>query len=173
MYARPLDCEDPALFEAKARELRLEIDRIAERIKRVDAACLGTIDLEISPQELRYVEVLGGFESSCMMRELADRANVAVSTATGVVDKLVLKGLAHRERVDEDRRVVRVALSDKGRAVHDAIVEMHMTFSREMLAALNPDEREILLVLMRKIARNAGRTEASQKTARPGGLVVE
>ena len=86
---------------------------------------------------------------------------MAVSTATGVVDKLVQKGLANRERVDEDRRVVRVALSDKGRVVFHAIVEMHMTFSREMLAALNPDEREILLVLMRKIARNAGPIEAT------------
>lgn len=161
MCARPIGQEDPGLFEAKARELRLEIDRIAERIKRVDAACLGSIDLEMSPQEMRYMEVLGGFDPSCMMRELADRANVAVSTATGVVDKLVQKGLAHRERVDEDRRVVRVALSDEGRVVYDAIMEVHMTFSREMLAALNPDEREILLVLMRKIARNAGPMDAA------------
>jgi DNA-binding MarR family transcriptional regulator len=165
MCARSIDREDPALFEAKASELRIEIDRIAERIKRVDAACLGTIDLEISPQEIRYIEVLGGFEPSCMMRELADRANVAVSTATGVVDKLVQKGLAHRERVDEDRRVVRVALSDRGRCVYNAVIEMHMTFSREMLAALNPDEREILLVLMRKIARHAGRDEQPAESA--------
>jgi DNA-binding MarR family transcriptional regulator len=163
MCARPNDREDADVLEVKARELRVEIDRIAERIKRVDAACLGSIDLEMSPQEIRYVEVLGGFEPSCMMRELADRAHVAVSTATGVVDKLVQKGLAHRERGDEDRRVVRVALSDKGRAVFDAIAEMHMTFSREMLAALNPDEREILLVLMRKIARHAGRPAAADR----------
>ncbi len=152
--------EDPALFEAKANELRVEIDRIAERIKRVDAACLGSVDLEVSPQEVRYVEVIGGFRPSCMMRELADRANVAVSTATGVVDKLVQKGIVHRERVDEDRRVVRVGLSDRGRHLYEAVMEMHLTFSREMLAALNPDEREILLVLMRKIARGPGRSEA-------------
>ena len=42
---------------------------------------------------------------------------------------------------------------------------MHMTFSREMLAALNPDEREILLVLMRKIARHAGRHESPAESA--------
>ncbi len=149
--------EDAARFEAKARELREQIDVIAERIKRIDAACLGSVEIEVSPQEIRYVEVIGGFPQSCMMRELADRARVALSTATGVVDKLVIKSLVHRERVDEDRRVVRVALTDRGRSLFDAIVEVHMTFSREMLAALNPDEREILLVLMRKIARNAGR----------------
>ena len=86
MCALTIRREDPALFEAKAHELRLEIDRIAERIKRVDAACLGTVDLEVSPQELRYVEVLGGFEPSCMMRELADRAQVPGYLVDGADD---------------------------------------------------------------------------------------
>lgn len=143
-------------LEIKARELRGEIDRIVDRVKRVDACCVGSGDVELTPQEMRFIEVLGG-EPSIMMRELADRVLAPVSTATGVVDKLVQKGLARRERVDEDRRIVRVALDEKGQRVYDFIVEMHMTFSREMLAALNPDEREILLVLMRKIARHGAR----------------
>lgn len=149
------------LSEAKVGELRLEIDRIVERVKGVDVSCAGHGEVELTPQEMRYIGVLGGMPS-LMMRELADRVNAPVSTATGVVDKLVQKGLARRERVDEDRRIVRVALEEKGRGVYDFMVEMHMKFSREMLAALNPDEREILLVLMRKIARNIGEVPAAK-----------
>src|SRR4051794_25276484 len=145
--------DDPASLEAKAQELRLEIDRIADRIKRVDASWVCNVEIELSPQEVRYIEVIGGFSPSCMMRELADRALVAVSTATGVVDKLVLKNLVRGDRVDEDPRVVRVALTDEGSRGYDAVVEMRMTCCREMLAGLNPDEREILLLLMRKVAR--------------------
>ena len=149
-------------LEAKALELREEINRIVERVKRVDASCIGMGDVELSPQEMRYIEVLGG-QPSIMMRELADRVLAPVSTATGIVDKLVNKGLVKRERVDEDRRIVRVALDGKGQGVYDFILEMHLTFSREMLAALNPDEREILLVLMRKIARHGAAEAHSER----------
>ena len=48
MCARSINVEDPVLLEAKASELRVEIDRIAERIKRLDTSCLGTIDLEVT-----------------------------------------------------------------------------------------------------------------------------
>jgi DNA-binding MarR family transcriptional regulator len=149
--------EELASLEVKAQELSVEIDRIADRIKKADASWVCNVEIELSPQEVKYVEVIGGFTPSCMMRELADRALVAVSTATGVVDKLVKKGLVHREREEEDRRVVRVGLTDEGRRVFESVMEMRMTFCREMLVALNPDEREILLVLMRKVARNDGR----------------
>ena len=141
-------------LETKARELRVELDRFVDRVKRADACTFGG-DVELTPQEIRYVEVLGR-SPSIMMRELADRVNSPLSTATGLVDKLVQKGLVRRERMDEDRRIVRVALDDRGRQVYGFVEEMHMKFSREMLSALNPDEREILLVLMRKIARHTG-----------------
>ncbi len=147
-------------LEAKAQELRLEIDRIVDRVKRVDASCMGCGEIELTPQEMRYIEVLGA-NPLIMMRELADRVLAPVSTSTGVVDKLVTKGLVRRERVDEDRRIVRVALEDAGMRVYEFILEMHLTFSREMLAALNPDEREILLVLMRKIARHKAEGQVS------------
>lgn len=155
--------DDRDSLEAKAHELRLEIDRIVERVKRVDASCMGTSEIELTPQEMRYIEVLGA-NPSIMMRELSDHLLTPVSTATGVVDKLVTKGLVRRERVDEDRRIVRVALEEKGQGIYEFILEMHLTFSREMLAALNPDEREILLVLMRKIARH--KTESQISLAR-------
>lgn len=147
-------------LEAKAQELRREIDRIVDRVKRVDASCMGSTQIELTPQEMRYIEILGA-HPSIMMRELSDHLMTPMSTATGVVDKLVTKGLVRRERVDEDRRIVRVALDEKGEEVYRFILEMHLTFSREMLAALNPDEREILLVLMRKIARHHSESEIS------------
>ena len=138
----------------------MQLHRIVGRLKAVDAACLDTMTTEVSLPEIRVIEVLGDLPG-CIMSKLADELHVAMSTTTGIVDKLVQKGLVRRERVDEDRRIVRVDLSEEGRKIHDAAMEMHLRFCRGMLASLNDDEREIFLVLMRKIGRGAG-AEASE-----------
>lgn len=49
-------------------------------------------------------------------REVAERCYVTPATVTGVVDTLEREGLVERERGTEDRRVVRVRLTDEGRA---------------------------------------------------------
>lgn len=49
-------------------------------------------------------------------REVADRCYVTPATVTGVVDTLERDGLVTRERSTDDRRVVRVRLTDEGRA---------------------------------------------------------
>ena len=142
-------------FEAKVRQLREHFHRITRKVKAVDVECLGQVRGDLSMPEMRVIEVLGDFPG-CMMRELADQMLAAVSTATGLVDKLVQKGLVRRERVDEDRRVVRAELSETGREVYESVMTMHFRFCRDMLATLNEDEQEIYLVLMKKIARGLG-----------------
>jgi DNA-binding MarR family transcriptional regulator len=49
-------------------------------------------------------------------REVADRCYVTQATVTGVVDTLERDGLVVRERGTDDRRVVRVRLTDTGRS---------------------------------------------------------
>lgn len=55
-------------------------------------------------------------ESDAMtQREIAERCYVSQPTVTGVVDTLERDGLVVRERGTDDRRVVRVRLTDAGR----------------------------------------------------------
>ena len=143
-------------LEANARVLREAFQQIVRGMKGVDAHCTNDLPQEMNIQEMRVLEILGD-RGSCIMRELADGLLVPVSTATGIVDKLVQKDLVHRERVDEDRRIVRAALSDSGRELYSVVQGRHLTFCRKMLAALNPAEQESLLLLMRKVAREASR----------------
>jgi DNA-binding MarR family transcriptional regulator len=62
-------------------------------------------------------------------REVAERCYVTQATVTGVVDTLERDGLVVRERSTEDRRVVRVRLTDEGRARLD---RTRRTAAREM-----------------------------------------
>jgi len=113
-------------------------------------------DTEVSRSETRAIMVLG--DGSAMMSDLAGDLNLALSSATSLVDKLVGKGLAERTRVDEDRRVVQVRLSEKGKLVYNAFLEAQLAMGRSMLEALSPGEREIFLELMAKMTR-PGSTE--------------
>jgi DNA-binding MarR family transcriptional regulator len=107
-------------------------------------------DLEISQQETRAIVVLGR-KGSAIMSDLAGDLVLPLSTATHTMDKLVAKGLAERGRDDENRRTVRVSLTDKGKAVYQSFVDFQRAMGRSMLEALSPGEREMFLELMAKI----------------------
>jgi DNA-binding MarR family transcriptional regulator len=80
---------------------------------------------------------------------------------TGIADKLEDKGFVKRERNNEDRRIVRVLLTNKGRKLYQSIVENYLELSRRMLQTLNEDEQLKYLELTKKIAQGASHFIAS------------
>ena len=54
-------------------------------------------------------------EEGPLMREIADCLGVSRPAATGIVDRLIVQGLATREDVPHDRREVRVIITNKGK----------------------------------------------------------
>jgi DNA-binding MarR family transcriptional regulator len=136
--------------DTQLRELINHFDILYKRLvsKRPPTA---TSELEVSRQESRAIMVLG--KGSTMMSDLARDLNLALSTATNLIDKLVGKGLVERTRVDADRRIVQVGLSDKGRLVFNSYLECQLEIGRSMLEPLSPGEREIFLELMAKITQ--------------------
>ncbi len=138
-------------LEAKAIELKKTLDVITSHFQWINSASASG---ELSLQELKIVNCIGQRES-CIMREVSEHLQVAVSTMTGIIDKLEDKGLVRRERNDEDRRIVRVILTGKGRKVHQSNVENYMELSRRMLQSLNESEQDVYLEITRKIARSA------------------
>src|SRR5262249_40623919 len=148
----PLDC--------RAADLRDVVQDILKQFQCVNAAAANGPHVELNMQELRVVEFLGN-EGPRMMRELAEHLTVAVNSMTSIVDGLERKALVQRHRSEEDRRIVRVDLTDPGRGMYESLVEANMRLFRSMLGALTEDEQEIFMVLFRKIAR-AGRSQVLQ-----------
>jgi len=86
------------------------------------------------------------------MGELSQALSVPLYTATRMVDSLVENGLADRLSDPDDRRIVRVNLTDDGRRLHEAI-EAHVAQSiQRVMACLTPEEQGILITLLRKVA---------------------
>ena len=144
-------------LEARAIELKKNMDVLSSHFQSLTSASSSE---ELSLQELKIVDYIGRCES-CIMREISEYSKVAVSTMTGIIDKLEDKGLVKRERNDDDRRIVRVLLTNKGRKIYQSYVENYLELSRQMLQTLNADEQETYLELTKKIAQSAAHYIAS------------
>ena len=107
---------------------------------------------EISREGFRALFLIG-MRGALTMSELADALGVPLSTATHTVDRLVAVDLVVRNRSEQDRRVVQVELSEKGKQNHAQFRAAHQQMARSWLAPLTQGEREIFLELMAKIAR--------------------
>jgi len=150
-------------FDQRAADLQGVVQDILKQFQSVNAAVANGPHVELHVQELRVVEFLG-IEGPHMMREIAEYLNVAVNSVTSIADNLEQKGLACRQRSDEDRRVIRIELTDAGRLMYQSLADMNFRLLRGMLGALTEDEQEIFMVLFRKIAR-AGRLQVQQMSA--------
>jgi DNA-binding MarR family transcriptional regulator len=67
------------------------------------------------------------------------------------LDRLESMGLVERDLDPKDRRGRLVTLTDRGRALVDAAVVDHLQNEERLLAALDPEEREDLARLLRKL----------------------
>ena len=78
---------------------------------------------------------------------------------TLVVGNLEKMGLAHRQKCPEDRRLLIVVLSSKGKALIRKIFPEHAAAIREFMAALSPSQQEQLGDLCRQlVSREASTT---------------
>jgi DNA-binding MarR family transcriptional regulator len=101
---------------------------------------------------VKLLETIGDLSLS----ELSDKIRAQNSTVTGIVDRMEREGLAQRVRSTEDRRVVRIRLTEKGTKLAREIPVEPMEILRNALAGLTAAETRELLRLMTKVARRIG-----------------
>src|SRR5574342_447279 len=99
---------------------------------------------ELSSSELFACNILGR-KRRCTMFELANECGLALSSMTGVVERLVAKGCVRRIRDEEDRRQVFVELDKKGEKVYQELLEAEMEMLIPVMDPLNPVEQDALL----------------------------
>jgi DNA-binding MarR family transcriptional regulator len=98
---------------------------------------------------------LFGHRGECMMREVAAACEVALSTMTGIVDRLVKKGLVQRRHSEADRRVVLVRLTARGQLAYQERLDADMRLVLSMLHALQPEEQRQFVTLVQKIVQRS------------------
>jgi DNA-binding MarR family transcriptional regulator len=105
----------------------------------------------LTPTKLHALDVIGR-ENGVRVGELAGHIGIDETTATRLVDRLAAAGLVERRSVSGDRRVTLVGLTPLGAELVGDVARSRQRFFRDVLAALEPDERVELVRLTEKAA---------------------
>ena len=108
------------------------------------------IDLIMSKQELFTLMILDRLKEATMS-QLSDQMNFPMSTATGIIDRLVKKGYIERGKNETDRRIVVISLADKGKDFVKRMKGMLFTYAQRAYDALNEEEREAAFRIVDKV----------------------
>lgn len=92
---------------------------------------------DITNNDMHVIEAIG-IGAPKNMSSIARELSVTVGTLTIAMNSLVKKGYVERSRGQEDRRVVYISLSERGRKAY----EHHAKFHREMIQSLTGDLSE-------------------------------
>jgi DNA-binding MarR family transcriptional regulator len=79
-------------------------------------------ELDLAPMQLNALRVLGESDEERTMSSLASALVCDPSNVTGIVDRLVARGLLERREAAHDRRVKLLSLTDEGKRVREQIV---------------------------------------------------
>lgn len=122
---------------------------VARRIRHTHMSALEPFGL--NPSQSRALHVLAREGQPMRLRALADRLRIVARSATDVVDSLEEANLVARENDPADRRAVLVSLTDTGRTQLHAIDAARSEVAVELFDTLDPDEREELQRILKKI----------------------
>jgi DNA-binding MarR family transcriptional regulator len=119
--------------------------------RRLHASLHPELGAKLTPSKVRALALIGE-SGGLRIGELADRVGVDDTTATRMVDRLEELGVAERRGAEGDRRATLVDLTDEGRGLMRGVAEQRLLFYCDVLDALDPEERELLVNLTAKAA---------------------
>lgn len=105
---------------------------------------------DLSVTEMHTLEAIGMYTQRTMS-EVAQDLKITVGTLTTAINKLIKKDYVERKRIEEDRRVVLVELTKKGKLAY----RLHEKFHNDMITAtidgLSEGEEEVLISSLEKL----------------------
>ena len=105
---------------------------------------------DVTTNDMHVIEAIG-MESAKNMTSVARALEVTTGTLTIAVNSLVKKGYVSRVRSEEDRRVVLVSLSEKGRRAYLHHRRFHEQMIDSVVEELTEEEQRILEKALRKL----------------------
>jgi DNA-binding MarR family transcriptional regulator len=116
------------------------VDRILQGISDIFREVLPLahkelLEMDLTAPQLKVVLLLYLYGST-RMSELAGSLGVTLATATGIMDRLVERGLVTRENQPNDRRVVMCKLSENGLEMTDRLWKTSREKARQLLSGM-------------------------------------
>lgn len=106
---------------------------------------------DLSVTEMHTIEAIGT-SGERSMSEVAKKLNITVGTLTIAINKLIGKGYVVRRRIEEDKRVVLVGLTEKGLNANRIHERFHDEMIKATIGQLSEKEEEILIGSLSKLS---------------------
>ena len=98
---------------------------------------------DITNNDMHVIDAIG-VGTPKNMSSIARELSVTVGTLTIAMNSLVKKGYVVRERSSEDRRVVYISLSEKGKKAYEHHASFHRQMIQGVMEELDGKELEVL-----------------------------
>ena len=99
---------------------------------------------DLSVTEIHTIEAIGMYTERTMS-EVAQDLKITVGTLTTAINKLIKKGYVERKRIEEDRRVVLIKLTKKGKLAYRLHEKFHSDMIKKTIEGLSKEEEEVLI----------------------------
>ena len=93
-------------------------------------------------------------EDGLATSSIGDKLQQVGGTLTGVLDRMVERGLVRRERDTHDRRVWRIWLTETGRNLQELLPPIAVEVREEAMQGMSLSERELLSDLVNRAIAN-------------------
>lgn len=105
---------------------------------------------DLSITEMHTIEAIGMYHRKTTS-EVAKELAITVGTLTTAINRLVKKGYVERFRSEDDRRVVKLGLTKKGKLVYRVHQHFHKELVKNILADMDAEEEESLLKALKNL----------------------
>lgn len=125
--------------------------RIFKDIMEIEGRCLVQGEFnDMTYNDFHVIEAIG-LQEPKSMKTVANLMKVTTGTLTKAMDGLTDKGYVIRERSKQDKRVVWVYLTEKGKAAYKHHEEFHRDMIKKAKGQLNEQETTILVYALAKL----------------------
>ena len=105
---------------------------------------------QLTPAQFDVIATLGNTQGMAM-GDIGDKTLITKGTLTGIVDRLIKKGLVTRTVPPDNRRTVLVQLTAEGEALFQKAFPAHIADMKQYFDSLDPSELELLRVLLQRL----------------------
>jgi len=128
--------------------LCFSVGRISRKLNKVTKESIASYGLTTS----QFFMLIALYEENgILISKLAEKVALDRSTLTGLVDRLERDGLVKRTNDPNDRRAIKVYLTDKAEELRHDLLEIYHKNNSMFLSILSPKERQTFEAVVEKL----------------------
>ena len=137
--------------KSTSRTLNELLVNLFNNIMDIEAKAVITEEFkDITNNDMHIIEAIG-IEEPQKMSVIARHLSVTVGTLTTAINRLIKKEYVERRRIEEDRRVVLIKLTNKGEKAFDSHAQFHDDMIKSIIQELPETEETVLIASLKRM----------------------